>query len=68
MNIVDIAYAQALAYVWGRQDAGEPFGGYSIDFADAYRDRQRMCDNGSTCLMPSLERAYNEWRDTRKIS
>jgi hypothetical protein len=68
MDTAEIAYAQALAYVWGRQDAGEPFGGYSIDFAAAFRDRRRVFDNGDTCLMPGLERAYTEWRDTQKIS
>lgn len=65
-----IAHAQACAYVWGRQDAGESGKdtGYSLDFADAFRARRRLYDDEKVCFMPNLESAFKEWRDTGKIS
>ena len=64
----EIAAAQAAAYVWGRQDAGEAGNtGYSLDFADAFEARRRAFDRQETCFLPNLENAFTQWRDTGAI-
>lgn len=61
---VEIARAQAAAYVWGRQDAGESNRdtGYSLDFGNAYAERKRAYLEGSTGYLPNLETAYLDWK------
>jgi hypothetical protein len=66
----EIARAQATAYVWGRQDAGESGRdtGYSISFGEAYAARKRAYLTEQACFMPNIEAAFTEWRDTGRIA
>ena len=67
---VNVAKAQATAYVWGRQDAGESDRdtGYSIDFGNAYAERVRLFVTEGTHFLPNIQSAFIEWRDTGKIA
>lgn len=75
MNILDtVEYArgQATAYVWGRQDAGESVKdtGYSVEFGEAYAERKRKYEtpNNGVGMMPNIQAAFEEWRDTGTIA
>jgi hypothetical protein len=65
-----IAHAQAAAYVWGRQDAGQSSRdtGDSLAFAEAYEQRRRDFGQGRSAFMPSLQSAFQEWRETGEIA
>jgi hypothetical protein len=65
-----IAHAQAAAYVWGRQDAGQNARdtGDSLAFAAAFEERRRAFDQGRSVFMPSLQSAFREWRETGEIA
>ena len=67
---VEVARAQAAAYVWGRQDAGESGRdtGYPIAFGEAFTKRKRAYLEEKTCLLPNIERAFTKWRDTGSIA
>jgi hypothetical protein len=67
-HALDIARAQATAYVWGRQDAGESERdtGYSLDFGTAYVERKRAYLEGETGFMPNIETAFLEWRNSTR--
>lgn len=67
---VEDATAQATAYVWGRQDAGESARdtGYSIDFGAAYGRRRHLYECQATGFMPNIASAFEQWRDTGTIS
>lgn len=66
---VNTAQAQATAYVWGRQDAGESAHdtGYSIDFGNVYAARMKKYVTEGTHFMPNIQAAFVEWRDTGEI-
>jgi hypothetical protein len=66
---IDTARAQATAYVWGRQDAGESTRdtGYSVDFGNAYSFRMRQYVTEEKFFMPNIQGAFVEWRDTGTI-
>lgn len=55
-----------MAYVWGRQDAGESVRdtGSSLLFADAYAARQEAYNTERTWSMIPLQRAWEEWHAT----
>jgi len=63
----DIARAEALGYVWGRQDAGESERdtGYSWWFAEAYVLRCDAFDRQLTWHGVPLQTAWAEWSDTK---
>jgi hypothetical protein len=63
-HALDIARAQAAAYVWGRQDAGESDRdtGYSIDFANWWAARKLAYLEQQAHFLPNLESAFLEWR------
>jgi hypothetical protein len=65
---VQIARAQAAAYVWGRQDAGDSAKdtGYSLDFGNWYADRKRAYLEEKTHFLPSIQDAYAEWQQIRQ--
>jgi hypothetical protein len=65
-----IAHAQAAAYVWGRQDAGQSSRdtGDSLAFAEVYEQRRRDFGQGRSAFMPSLQPAFQEWRETGEIA
>lgn len=67
---VDIARAQATAYVWGRQDAGESLRdtGYSIDFGEAYAEHVRQYNEGKIGMRMNIQSAFNNWRQFGEIS
>lgn len=67
-HTLDIARAQATAYVWGRQDAGESDRdtGYSLDFGHYYAARKAAYLQGETGYMPNMETAYLDWRQEQE--
>jgi len=65
---VELSTMQAIGYVWGRQDMGEPGDTIrSLEFGKAYG--QRKCDylSESSCFMPNIRDAYQEWTRTGEI-
>lgn len=60
----EIARAQGVAYVWGRQDAGESprDTGYSVAFGEAYGEHVRAFEEGRTHFRMCHERFFEEWR------
>jgi len=59
---VSLAEYQAIGYVWGRQDAGEPGDTMrSLDFGRAYSERKRAFLTEETYFMPNIRDAYAEW-------
>ena len=60
---------QAIGYVWGRQDMGEPGDTIrSIDFGMAYGARKRAYLTQESCWLPNIRDAYEEWARTGAIS
>lgn len=59
-------YSVALAYVWGRQDAGEADRdtGFSSDFADVYSLAHAVTDGYG---VGPVQGAYHEWRETGRV-
>lgn len=64
---VEIARAQATAYVWGRQDAGESNRdtGFSLDFGRYYADLKRDYLEGKPGHLPNIQGAYEKWHSER---
>jgi hypothetical protein len=63
------ARAQAIGYVWGRQDMGEAGDTIrSLAFGDAYAERKRAYLAEETCFMPNIRSAYGEWDQTGTIA
>lgn len=69
MGSVEIARAQAMAYVWGRQDAGESERdtGFSMAFAAAVAMVRELYETERTWCHRPLQDQFPEWRDTRMI-
>jgi hypothetical protein len=67
---IETAYAQAMAYVWGRQDAGESTKdtAYSLAFAAAFATRKHAYLTEQVWTMPNLHDAFVEWRESGIIS
>jgi len=66
---VDRAQYQAIGYVWGRQDAGEPGDTIlALDFGLAYAARKRAFLTEETFFMPNVRDAYEEWSRTGAIA
>ena len=67
---VELARAQAAAYVWGRQDAGESAKdtGYSIDFGNHWAEVTLAFYTGETGSKPSMELGYRAWRSANKAA
>lgn len=66
---VEQAEAQAIGYVWGRQDMGEPGDtARSIEFGRAYAARKRAFLMQETYFLPNIRDAYEEWARTGAIS
>jgi len=61
---IEIARAQATAYVWGRQDAGEAEKdtGFSLDFGRHYAELKRAYLEGKSGYLPNIQGAYESWR------
>jgi hypothetical protein len=66
------AHAQAMAYVWGRQDAGEGEKDTQVsqDFAAAFAERARAYAEGESGVgfMPNLQSAWETWKRTGKVA
>lgn len=63
----DFAYAQALAYAWGRNDGGD----VRVDaerFARAFRASRQAINRGETHYHPCLETAWREYSARRKVN
>jgi hypothetical protein len=67
---VDTLYGQAMAYVWGRQDAGEGTRdtGDSQQFADAYGRHAAAYALGMIGMRSPIQEAFLIWRDGGTIS
>lgn len=65
---VECARMQAIAYVRGRQDAGDAHTGDSGDFGMAYAARQSQHFAEAWRTMPDIGSAFLEWRKTGEIS
>lgn len=66
---VEIAQAQAISYVWGRQDAGEDMKdtGFSIDFGRAYALHVCWYESQQICYRRNIESAFLRFRDGLSI-
>lgn len=66
---VTIAHAQAIGYVWGRQDAGEDPGdtGYSLAFGKAVALVASLFESEAIYTKRPLQDTFPLWRDTRMI-
>lgn len=64
-----ISRAQATAYVWGRQDAGD--GEFncapSLAFGEAFKAVSMLYLNEAIWSKPSIQGAFVEWRTTGRI-
>lgn len=61
---VEMLQAQATAYVWGRQDAGEDPNdtGYSIDFGRTYAMHSCWHESGQLCYRRNIQDAFLRFR------
>lgn len=66
--MMDAHSALALAYVWGRRDAGERSLVDPDDFANAYAEAYRVTMMDEDHLLPDVESAYQEWGELRTIT
>jgi len=66
----DEARAMGMAYVWGRQDAGESERdtGFSIHFGEAYALRAEAYNTERTWSMIPLQSAWDEWQATKCLT
>lgn len=66
---VEILEAQAVSYVWGRQDAGESVRdtGWSTDFGHAYGLHAARFAASEICYRMNIERAFLRWREGKPI-
>jgi hypothetical protein len=59
---------QAIGYVWGRQDMGEPGDTIrSLDFGRAYAERKRAFLTEESYFLPNIRDAYEQWHATGEI-
>lgn len=66
---VELAVHQAIGYVWGRQDRGEPGDTIrSMEFGRAYGTRKRAYLTEESAFMPNIRAAYEEWSRTGIIT
>ncbi|HEY7049945.1 MAG TPA: hypothetical protein VH373_22210 [Jatrophihabitantaceae bacterium] len=65
---VELAKAQAAAYVWGRYDAGDEQATDSREFAEAYAARYTRHFAESQRNMLDLEAAHQEYRKNGVIT
>jgi hypothetical protein len=68
---VEIAGAQATAYVWGRQDAGESAHDtrYSLDFGKYYAEKTRGFYGGTDGPgLSNIEGEYLRWRAAQEVA
>lgn len=66
---VETSYQQALAYVWGRQDAGEGECDTTVSerFAEAFAQAKFNFVTEKHYCMTNLRDAYESWTRTGKI-
>jgi hypothetical protein len=62
---VEHLYGQAMAYVWGRQDAlgqGAKDTGWSMEFAAVYGAHAAEYELGRTGMRDNIQAVYDRWR------
>ncbi len=65
-RVAEASYQSALAYAWGRQDAGDgrrDTVGEAIPFAEHRRNQIVLFELGVTWFLANLQIAFDEWRN-----